>query len=189
MVRAASLSLSAAQRKTLRMGVAMGKIRSYFAGMALAHLMLAAQGYIELGMPDEALRELDAVAPQDQNHVDVLQMRLFAFMRLRRWDDALAVCALLRREAPSGVNGYLHGAFCLHELGRTREAKQLLLDGPASLANEATYHYNLACYDAVLGNLEEACRHLEISFQMDKKFREIAQYDPDLRTVNDHLAS
>ena len=49
---------------------------------------------------------------------------------------------------------------------------------------EPTYHYNLGCYDAVLGNLEEAARHLETSFRMDKKFREIAKYDPDLKAIH-----
>ena len=40
------------------------------------------------------------------------------------------------------------------------------------------------CYNAVLGNLDEAARHLETSFQMDKKFREIAKFDPDLKAVH-----
>jgi hypothetical protein len=69
-------------------------------------------------------------------------------------------------------------------MGRTQEAKQLLLDGPASLLSEPTYHYNLGCYDAILGNLDTAAQHLETSFQMDSKFREIAKYDPDLKAVH-----
>jgi hypothetical protein len=39
----------------------------------------------------------------------------------------------------------------------------------------------------VLGNLDEASQHLETSFQMDKKFREIAKYDPDLKAIQDWL--
>jgi hypothetical protein len=74
-------------------------------------------------------------------------------------------------------------------MGRTWEAKQLLLAGPSSLLNEPTYHYNLGCYNAVLGNLDEATRHLETSFQMDKKFREIAKFDPDLKAVNGLLGT
>jgi tetratricopeptide (TPR) repeat protein len=155
--------------------------------MSLERSLLAAQGYIELEMPDEALRELDVLSPEDQAREEVQQMRLFVFMRARRWDDALDVCARLRRERPDCTTGYIHGAFCLHEIGRTLEAKQLLLTGPACLLREPTYHYNLGCYDAVLGNLDEASHHLETSFQLDKKFRELAKYDPDLKAVKDLL--
>lgn len=148
---------------------------------------MAAQGYIELEMPAEALREIEAIPAEDQEREVVLQMRLFVFMRSKNWDEALAVCARLRKSSPECTTGYIHGAFCLHETGRTLEAKQLLLEGPPCLQNEATYHYNLGCYDAVLGNLEEAQRHLRASFEIDKKFREIAKYDPDLKSVNDLL--
>ncbi len=151
--------------------------------MSLERSLLAAQGYIELEMPDEALRELDALSAGDQAREDSMQMRLFVLMRARRWDNALAVCSRFRRDRPDCTTGYIHGAFCLHELGRTQEAKQLLVTGPDSLQREATYHYNLGCYDAILGNLNEASHHLETSFQLDKKFREIAKYDPDLKAV------
>ena len=79
------------------------------------------------------------------------------------------------------MTGYIHGAFCLHELGRTAEAKTSHRRSTC-LAMEPTYHYNLG-YHAVLGNIEEAVRHLETSFRMDGKFREIAKYDPDLKEV------
>jgi tetratricopeptide (TPR) repeat protein len=151
--------------------------------MSLERSLLSAQGYIELEMPDEALREIDAISPKDQLREEVLQMRLFVVMRAKRWEEALSVCARLRATSPGCVTGYIHGAFCLHELGRTIEAKQLLVGGPSTLRQEPTYHYNLGCYDAVLGNLDEAARHLKASFELDKKFREIAKYDPDLRAV------
>jgi predicted Zn-dependent protease len=155
--------------------------------MSNERTLLAAQGYIELEMPGEALRELDSLPPEDQNEENVLQMRLFVLMKSQQWDGALTVCARLREECPACTTGFIHGAFCLHELGRTQEAKQLLMAGPASLRREPTFHYNLGCYDAVLGNLDDATLHLETSFQMDRKFREIAKYDPDLKAVKDLL--
>ncbi len=153
--------------------------------MSVERSLIAAQGYIELEMPDEAMRELDELPSADQDREEVRQVRLFIFMRGRRWGEALAVCDALRLASPDQTTGYIHGAFCLHELGRTQEAKELLLQGPASLLREATYYYNMGCYDAVLGNIEDAHHALEISFQMDDKFREIAKYDPDLKVVAD----
>ena len=155
--------------------------------MPLERSLLAAQGYIELEMPEEALAELDDLPAGDQDREDVLQLRLFILLRGRIWEPALEVCAQLREAFPECSTGFIHGAFCLHELGRTAEAKAVLLSGPPSLAREATYFYNLGCYDAVLGNPEEATKHLRTSFQMDDKFREIAKYDPDLKSVSDLL--
>ena len=153
--------------------------------MPLERSLIAAQGYMELEMPEEALVELDELPAEEQEREEVLQMRLFILLRGRIWEPALEVCAQLRETFPEGSTGYIHGAFCLHELGRTAEAKELLLSGPPSLASEATYFYNLGCYDAVLGNLEEASKHLRTSFQMDDKVRTIAKYDPDLKSVSD----
>lgn len=153
--------------------------------MSIERTLMAAQGYIELEMPVEALHELDSLSEKDQEREEVFQLRLFVLMRGRLWEPALGVCMRLREVHPDCLTGYIHGAFCLHELGRTAEAKALLLTGPPSLSKEATYHYNLGCYDAVLGNRDEAHEHLKTSFAMDKKFREIAKYDPDLKSVSD----
>ncbi len=149
--------------------------------------VLAAQGYFELGMLDDALAELDSLPEDMQATSDVLQLRLFGFMRARRWEEALELSRTLCQMLPKETFGYIHAAFCLHELRRTAEAKSLLLAGPSALLNEATYHYNLGCYDAVLGNMEEAQAHLRVSFRLDKKFREFARTDPDLRPVWDSL--
>ena len=143
----------------------------------------AAQGYFELGMLDDALAELDTLPAGLQEGAAVLQMRLFIHMREKRWTEALEISRTFCRVQPEETLGFIHAAFCLHELRRTAEAKALLLAGPATLLNEATYHYNLGCYDAVLGNIEEAQGHLRTSFRLDNKFREYAKTDPDLRPV------
>lgn len=150
-------------------------------------VMVAAQGYLELEMPDEALREINSLPPDVLAEEGPLQVKMAILMRLKRWAEALAICADLRRLFPEQTVGFVHGAFCLHETGRTREAKELLLSGPPSLLQEPTYHYNLGCYDAVLGNLDEAQNHLRLSFQLNEKFREIAKYDPDLKAVSELL--
>ncbi len=145
--------------------------------------LLAAQGYFELGMVADALAELDSLPAARQERSEVLQMRLLIHMRARRWQEALRFSEALYRRSPEEALGFIHAAFCLHELGRTAEAKALLLNGPSTLLSEATYHYNLGCYDAALGNLKEAQAHLRVSFKLDKKFREFARTDPDLKAV------
>lgn len=145
--------------------------------------LLAAQGYFELGMMEESLAELGNLPLQLQGRLDVLQMRLCACMRIHRWLEALLASEKLCELQPHEAMGYIHAAFCLHELGRTEDARSILLAGPTALRREATYHYNLGCYDAALGNLEAAQTHLQASFKLDGKFRDYAKTDPDLKSV------
>ena len=147
----------------------------------------AAQGYSELGMHDEALLELDAIPAPMSRRPELVEMRLLILMHARRWKQALPVARRLCEVSPDASGGYIHAAFCLHELGRTREAREVLLKGPPCLLNEAVFYYNLACYDVALGDREQAVENLERSFRMDKKFRQFAQTDPDLAAIRSML--
>lgn len=145
---------------------------------------MAAQGYFELGMPNEALQQLDSLSPADQMRADGLELRVLILMKEQRWRLAARACERLCAVMPEAPSGFIHHAFCLHELGKTGQAKEVLLDGPPALVKEATYHYNLACYECVLGNLESARAHLAMSLKMDAGLREHARQDPDLKALN-----
>jgi len=149
-------------------------------------LLVAAQGYSELGLPELALAELDLL-PEDVRQSPIgVESRLSVLMQAKQWKVALGVGRALCQLAPEKTTGYIHAAFCLHELGQSREARELLVSGPAALKAEPTYHYNLACYEAALGNLDEARAHLNVSFAMDRKLKAYARTDPDLRAL--HIA-
>ncbi len=147
----------------------------------------AACGYAELGMRRESIGELNAIERDLQNRPEVLQLRLHHLMHEKRWTQALRISQKLCRAAPDCTAGFLHAGFCLHELGKTAQAKAVLLRGPAALREEPIYYYNMGCYDALLGNLNDARAHLEVSFEMDETFRELAKRDPDLEAVKELL--
>jgi Flp pilus assembly protein TadD len=143
----------------------------------------SACGYAELGMARESLAELNALAPHEQERPEVVLLRLHHLMQRASWRRALALSRKLCRVAPDCGAGYLHAGFCLNQLGRTAEAREVLLRGPIALRREPIYHYNMGCYEALLGNPQDARKHLEMSFQMDASFRKIAETDPDLKTL------
>jgi Flp pilus assembly protein TadD len=105
----------------------------------------AACGYAELGMERESIAELNAISPRMQRRPEVLQLRLHHLMRNRKWVRALSVSRTLCQAAPDSGAGYLHAGFCLHQLGKTAEARQLLLTGPVALLKEPIYYYNMGC--------------------------------------------
>jgi tetratricopeptide (TPR) repeat protein len=145
----------------------------------------AAAGYAELGMNRESIAELNAIEEPDIERPEVLQLRLHHLMRGKKWARALSVSRKLCRAAPQCTTGYLHAGFCLHELGKTLQAKRLLLKGPVALLREPIYYYNMGCYDALLGNPKSAQVHLLTSFKLDPSFRDIAKKDPDLQSVQE----
>lgn len=144
----------------------------------------AAQGYFNLGMVDEASEELDAVGADSQKRPEVLQLRLLILMKRKLWDVAIDVARSLCRSLEDMPDPYLHLAFCLHELHRTEEARQCLLQGPDTLQQVPTYYYNMACYEAQLGNVDKARTILEIAVKMNPDYRECALRDPDLRALH-----
>jgi predicted Zn-dependent protease len=147
--------------------------------------LVAAQGYSELGLPDLALVELSEIPEDDQHECMVVETRLAVLIQVKRYQEALPCGRELCHLAPDRTTGFIHVAFCLHELGNTLAARELLLSGPSSLKSEPTYYYNLACYEAVLGNFDQARAHLGVSFAMDRKLREHAHTDPDLAVLRD----
>jgi predicted Zn-dependent protease len=147
--------------------------------------LLAAQGYSELGMFDDALAEINSLPPELSDHATVVELRTVVLMQAQRWKPALTASRALCRVAPGKTVGFIHTAFCLHALGRTQEARDTLLAGPELLHTEPTYHYNLACYECTLGNLELARLHLEKSIELNKDFRDYAKSDPDLAALRE----
>ena len=101
----------------------------------------------------------------------------------------MATANELRDLNPKAVPAYIHGAFALHELGRTTEARDLLLQGPEELRKDPTFHYNIGCYEAVLGNRDAALQSLEQSFALDDTYRDFARKDPDLAVLREELAA
>ena len=147
----------------------------------------AAQGYLELGMVSDALAELRQLPEAVVNEPLVLELQVLILIRAKRWKAAKTAASKLCAVSPEDGSGYMHLAFCQHELGDTKGARKTLLGGPRSLEKMATYYYNLACYEAVLGQVEAARVYLEQSIRIDKRFRDFAKYDVDLAALHGEM--
>lgn len=148
---------------------------------------MAAHGYLELGMYKNVWQELKDLPPDILNRPDSLEILALSLMGERRWEDALKIARQLRMQAPEEASGCIHEAYCLHEMGQTREALDILLNGPRSLRNKSVFFYNAGCYHARLGEAENALVMLEKSFELDANLRKAARRDPDLVNVKEML--
>jgi tetratricopeptide (TPR) repeat protein len=153
------------------------------------HHLRAAQGWLELGNWLEANAELENITPQQRAHPDVLRLRVDIYAAAKKWDYVVEVASALSRMIPDDSFGHIRLAFALHELKRTREAYDVLLPTVDKFPGEWTISYNLACYCAQLGRLEECQQWFKQAMAMDEDtVKRVAIDDPDLKPLWDSLS-
>jgi len=151
--------------------------------MEVLGTLRAALGWLELGLPEEALSELTALSARERMRRHALELRLLAEMEAHRWNAAADTGRLLCMKEPKEARFFIHAAYCLHETGDTLAARDWLMRGPAALMSDPLFHYNLACYLAVLGEGKRAKSHLDRAFELDESLREAARADTDLASL------
>ena len=153
--------------------------------MVLTKSLRAAAGWLELGLADEALYELQALPPEVQRLRAALELTLAAQMDREMWNPASETARLLCLKAEDEPEFFLRAAFCLHETGDTLAACNQLLRGPKTLFEMAIFHYNLACYLWTLGEADRARSHLKQAIAMDDSYLESAREDRDLAGIGE----
>jgi tetratricopeptide (TPR) repeat protein len=120
------------------------------------HHLNAAEGWLGLGSVPDAEQELEKLSPSARTHPDVLRVRYHLYERARKWEPAAETAQALCQIVPETPFGWIHLAYALHELRRTREAYNVLVPVVDRFAEEYVIRYNLACYSCQMGQLEEA---------------------------------
>lgn len=148
--------------------------------MELPTTLRAASGWLDLGLPRDALEELCLLPLALQTQQKVLELKLHAQMECEAWNAAADTARLLCVQHPTAPEFFLRAAYCLHETGDTLAARNQLLRGPKALFEMAVFHYNLACYLWTLGEQARARSHLSHAISMDASYRSEALADRDL---------
>jgi tetratricopeptide (TPR) repeat protein len=151
------------------------------------HLLSAAVGWTELGLPTEAEAELKQISEGYRGHPDVLEVRWVVLAQLNRWEEALNVARDLMRGAPNRCSGWLHQAYSLRRTSKDglQQAWQALLPAYNKFPREPTIAYNLSCYACQMEQLDEARAWLKRALKIGDKQRikRMALDDPDLRPL------
>jgi hypothetical protein len=109
-------------------------------------------GYLELEMDSDANDFLEELPNELKSHPLVYSARLDLLMAMARWEDGVILGQSLCKNWPKQNDFWFRTAYCQHELKKTAEAKETLLSAPTGLRDAPLYSYNLACYEAQLGN-------------------------------------
>lgn len=146
--------------------------------------MDAARGYLYLGLPDEALAEIEPVPFTHRFTREFMELRTTIHMALKQWLEALVISRNVCHLFPASEQGFLDASRCLHKLGRTQEAKEVLLQAPSSLRTKAVHHYHMSRLEAKMGNLESARKSLKRAIDLDPKYRKLALKSDELQALS-----
>ena len=134
-----------------------------------------AEGYLMLGLKTEAAEALAEITQPDRYATPVLVMALTVHTERADWANAARVGAVVCGREPQEAGHWIQWAYVTRRHSGILEARAILMRGLGLHPREPMLHFNLACYEAQLGNLEDARAFLETACGLDKTFVKLAQ--------------
>jgi predicted Zn-dependent protease len=149
------------------------------------HHLNAVEGWLGLGSLRDAEQEFEKLSSEVRTHPDVLRVRYHLCERAKQWEPAAETAQAICQAVPEAPFGWIHLAYALHELRRTREAYNVLIPIVDRFADEYVIRYNLACYACQMGQLDEARSWLKkaIALAGSETIKQMAMTDPDLQDL------
>ncbi|MBM3881864.1 MAG: tetratricopeptide repeat protein [Verrucomicrobia bacterium] len=148
----------------------------------------AAIGWLMLGDARSALEEIARLTPTARTHPEVLEVEWSAHAEAKQWAEAFAAAERLVALAPERSTGWIHRSYALRRMpgGGLPRAWEALRPAFDRFPKQYLIPYNLACYAAQLGHLEEAWEWLQRSRGAAPKPELITRQaldDPDLEPL------
>lgn len=149
-----------------------------------------AEGYYELGLPEEALVELDeAFEATDQNPA-MLQIRTDLLTTMQRWPEAALICLTMIELDPGNAFWWIQGAYAQRRARSIIEAEIILREALVHHPRNVLVVYNLACYACVQEQFDEAIALYGRAIALDEKtVYEMSLRDPDLAAIHPQIIS
>lgn len=142
--------------------------------------LAAALGWIGLDNPDEARAELDALPPDCAGQRDVLACRLALASSRDEWASSRDLAEALVMREPEEPQWIISLAYATRRCRSLPEAEAILRAARPRFPQDAILPYNLACYAAQQGRLDEARTLLAEAAALDESVMDLAATDPDL---------
>ncbi len=152
--------------------------------MSLEHRLLAASGYLDLGMLADAAAELAALSPEERARPDVMGLRVDIHMAAKEWAAGAELAGRLVQDDPGTPGWWINYAYCTRRAVSVERAEEILLEAAQRHPQEAMIRYNLACYASVTGRIEEARSRLNDAIALDPRVKKLAQDDEDLASLH-----
>ncbi len=138
-----------------------------------------AEGYLELGMPEYALRSLQRRGRLVHSDSRGCYLLGECLRELRRYNEAIFPLRRSLQLIPDDIHAWMALAWCYKRVGQLDRAIGSLERAVEIEPGEAVLHYNLACYWSLAHNPHQALRYLTNALDIDGNFRDFVSDEPD----------
>lgn len=145
--------------------------------------MTEAQGYFELGLYEDSLEAIEELPPAQRTSIPIIQLQASIYMKLEAWHLLGAMGSALVRFKPEEAQHWMWFAYATRRSDSIESAEKILRDALNHHPDDGTVHYNLACYTAQIGRLDEARQFLTEAIRLDPDYQKMALDDPDLEPL------
>jgi tetratricopeptide (TPR) repeat protein len=147
-----------------------------------------AEGYLELMLPEQALRTLQRRGQLVHGDARGCYLLGEALRELRRYREAVYPLRRSLELIPDDTRVCLALGWCYKRTGRLEDAISVLDRAVRLEPGDALLHYNLACYWSLAHNRRRALQHLANALDIDGNFREMVRDERDFDPIrNDPL--
>lgn len=142
-----------------------------------------ARGYLDMGMLAAAERELNRLSVRHRCYADVIELRVRVLLARGRYEKAAWLARSAAKVYPGVAEFYLYAARAYEALERPDQAKAVWVSAPSLFHVSGVFHYNLARFEAQLGNRTSAREHIALAIELDPAMADRAENDPGLREL------
>ena len=154
----------------------------------LQRALLESEGYLELGMPEQALKSLQRRGQLVHGDARGCYLLGECLRELRRYREAIFPLRRSLELIPDDIHVAMALGWCCKRTGQLEEAITALEHAVRVEPGAAVLHYNLACYWSLARNRRRALQHLAHALEIDGNFREMVVAEPDFDPIrNDPL--
>jgi lipopolysaccharide biosynthesis regulator YciM len=147
-----------------------------------------AQGFLELGLLDDAEEELAEIPESDRGKSEVLAVRMDYYSQRKDWPRAAATAEAYTALEPEEPHGWISWAYAVRRSKTIVEAEKILLRAQRKVGSTcALLHYNLACYRCQQDDDVGALTYLAMAFHLDPQWKKAALSDPDLARLKGRI--
>lgn len=145
----------------------------------------AAEGYLELGMADQALSELHPLSHIPAVEYDYHRLLGECHRAQKNWAAALVEFERCDRLQPESLDVLMGMAWCYKRLDRLPDAIATMQTAYESHRDEPIVLYNLSCYYSLAGNKPQALSWLGRALRMERRLIELVPKESDFAPLRD----
>lgn len=145
----------------------------------------SATGYIELNMPEHALRELNAITDPETIPFEFGRLRGEAWRAAGDFEAALTAYSRALAEKPESLDVLMGMAWCYKRTDLLPRAIAAMEQAYRAHPKEPIVLYNLACYFSLAGDKTQALSWLGRALRMESSLRKLIPEETDFDPLRD----